>query len=147
MMKALLALAGTACLAAVPVAAEANCFFVYSAQNQLVYRSTISPVDLSRPISDGMRGRFAGDHLTMIPDETSCPDLLVGGQSQVFASFGFPSAGRRSISAIDASPLFRGLDSTGVGAATTYDGSAVTPAGGPTARATRRGRSAAQAGR
>ncbi|HZV93522.1 MAG TPA: hypothetical protein VFF72_09910 [Caldimonas sp.] len=146
MMKALLALAGTACLAAMPVAAEANCFFVYSAQNQLVYRSTISPVDLSRPISDGMRGRFAGDHLTMIPDETNCPDLLVGGESQVFASFGFPSAGR-SVSAIDASPLFRGLDSPGGGASTTYDGAAVTPAGGSTGRAPRRGRSGAAAGR
>ncbi|MDQ2927129.1 MAG: hypothetical protein ABI330_12000 [Caldimonas sp.] len=126
-MKALISVVGTLCLAAVPTFASANCYFVYSAQNQLVYRSTISPVDLSRPISEGLRGRFAGGHLTMIADETGCPDLLTSGESQVFASFGFtPAAGARSVSAIDASPLFRSLDSRTSG--TTYNESAVTPA-------------------
>jgi hypothetical protein len=135
-MKTPTSLALMLCLAAVPGFASASCYFVYSAQNQLVYRSTISPVDLSRPISDGLRGRFAGGHLTMIPDETGCPDLLISGESQVFASFGFvPSGGARS--AIDASPLFRSLDSRGP-ATSSYDGSAVTPADGSGARASTR---------
>lgn len=125
-MKALTPLAAVLCLAAVPGLASANCYFVYSAQNQLVYRSTLSPVDLSRPISEGMRGRFAGDHLTMIPDESGCPDLLASGESRVFASFGFtPQGGARTVSAIDASPLFRGVDAKGAG--TTYNDADVTP--------------------
>jgi hypothetical protein len=133
-MKVLTSLAAL-CLAALPGFASANCYFVFSAQNQLVYRSVISPVDLSHPISDGLRGRFANGHLTMIPDETGCPDLLASGESQVFASFGFsPSAGPRPTSAIDASPLFRDADSAGAGAApysqhdaTPADGSRATP--------------------
>jgi hypothetical protein len=119
-MKALTSIAGTLCLAAMPAFASANCYFVYSAQNQLIYRSTLSPVDLSRPISDGLRGRFAGGHLTMIPDEAGCPDLLTSGESQVFASFGIA----RSTSVVDSSPLFRNLDSK----TSTYDGSSGTPA-------------------
>ena len=125
-MKALTSLAALACLAAVPGLASANCYFVYSAKNDLVYRSTISPVDLSHPISEGLRGRMSGGHLTMIPDETGCPDLQVSGESQVFASFGFTPPTGRSTSAIDASPLFRGLDSRGVGS--TYEPTDVTPA-------------------
>ena len=125
-MKALASFAAVLCLAAVPGLASANCYFVYSAQNQLVYRSTLSPVDLSRPISEGLRGRFAGGHLTMIPDESGCPDLLASGESQVFASFGFtPQGGPRSMSAIDTSPLFRGIDSKGPGA--TYNETDVMP--------------------
>lgn len=122
-MKALTSLAALFCLAAVPGLASANCYFVYSGQNQLVYRSTLSPVDLSRSISEGLRGRFAGGHLTMIPDETDCPDLLISGESQVFASFGFTPRSGRSSSAIDASPLFRGADARGG----IYDGAEVTP--------------------
>jgi hypothetical protein len=118
-MKALTSIAGSLCLAAMPAFASANCYFVYSSQNQLIYRSTLSPVDLSRPISEGLRGRFAGGHLTMIPDETGCPDLLASGESQVFASFGIA----RSSSVVDSSPLFRNLDSK----TSTYDGSAGTP--------------------
>src|SRR5450755_1584506 len=100
-------------LLAIPTCASASCYYIYSAQNELVYRSTISPVDLSRPISDGLRGRFSGSHLTMIPDETGCPDLLAGGESSLFASLGFtaPGAGRNA-SAMEASPLFRGAGST-----------------------------------
>jgi|NGEPerStandDraft_6_1074524.scaffolds.fasta_scaffold25027_2 hypothetical protein len=128
-MKALTSIAGSLCLAAMPAFASANCYFVYSSQNQLIYRSTLSPVDLSRPISEGLRGRFAGGHLTMIPDETGCPDLLVNGQSEVFASFGFT----RPTSAIDSSPLFRNIDS-GTSGTSSYDGSAATPGVGSSTR-------------
>ena len=76
MTRSFVALLAVAAAGALPAAASASCFFVYSAKNELVYRSTISPVDLSKPISDGLRGRFAGGHMVMIPDETGCPDLL-----------------------------------------------------------------------
>ena len=108
MTRSLVALLAVAAAGALPAAASASCYFVYSAKNELVYRSTISPVDLSRPISESLRGRFAGGHLVMIPDETGCPDLLERGESQLFATLGFSNkgAGGRS-AAIDASPLFQ----------------------------------------
>ncbi len=110
MTKAFIGLLATFAAALVPVTASASCFFIYGVQNQLVYRSTITPVDLSRPISEGMRGRFNGGHLVMIPDETGCPDLLAAGESKLFATLGFTTPGSgRTTSAIDASPLFRNV--------------------------------------
>ncbi len=108
MKKPLIALLVAAAAATLPAAASASCFFVYGAKNDLVYRSTVSPVDLSRPISESLRGRFSGGHLVMIPDETGCPDLLSSGESKLFATLGFTNrgAGGRA-SAIEASPLFQ----------------------------------------
>ncbi|MCE9658243.1 MAG: hypothetical protein K8R60_06750 [Burkholderiales bacterium] len=108
MTKSLVALLAVAAAGTLPAAASASCYFVYSAKNELVYRSTLSPVDLSRPISEGLRGRFSGGHLVMIPDETGCPDLLANGESELFATLGFSNkgAGGRS-AAIEASPLFQ----------------------------------------
>lgn len=110
MTKALIGLLAAFAASMVPTTASANCYFIYGPKNQLLYRSTISPVDLSRPISEGLRGRFSGGHLVMIPDETGCPDLLASGESQLFAALGFtsPSSGRTT-SAIAASPLFRNV--------------------------------------
>ena len=109
MTRSTLALLAVAIAGALPAAASASCFFVYGAKNDLVYRSTIPPVDLSRPISEGLRGRFAGGHLVMIPDESDCPDLLLNGESELFATLGFSNkgAGGRAAAAIDGSPLFQ----------------------------------------
>ena len=110
MTKALIGLLATLAAALVPGTASASCFFVYGPKNDLIYRSTITPVDLSRPISESMRGRFSGGHLVMIPDETGCPDLLAGGESKLFATLGFTTSGSgRTTSAINASPLFRNV--------------------------------------
>jgi hypothetical protein len=73
MTRSLVALLAVAAAGALPAAASASCYFVYSAKNELVYRSTISPVDLSRPISESLRGRFAGGHLVMIPTRPAAP--------------------------------------------------------------------------
>ncbi len=100
-MRALNAFAALLCLGlGLPTVASASCYFVYHG-DQLVYRSVRAPVDLSRQIHESMVGRFAGGHLTMIPDETGCPDLLVNGISEVYSS---SASGRM---AIDSSPLFR----------------------------------------
>ena len=109
MTRTFLALLAVAAAGALPAAASASCFFVYSARNDLIYRSTVAPVDLSRPISEGLRGRFGGGHLVMIPEEAGCPDLLASGESQLFATLGFSNrgAGGRSAAAIEASPLFQ----------------------------------------
>ncbi|HWK84220.1 MAG TPA: hypothetical protein VNS61_10830 [Caldimonas sp.] len=137
-MKALLLLAGTMCLAALPVDASASCYYVFSAQNQLVYRSTISPVDLSRPISEGMKGRYAGGHLTMVPDETGCPDLIASSEGGGSAIFGQPmTGGERSISAMDVSPVLRNLKSVGPGTSA-YDPGLARPAYDSTRDAARR---------
>ena len=109
MTRSSLALLTVAVAGALPTAASASCFYVYSARNELIYRSTISPVDLSRPISEGLRGRFAGGHLVMIPEEDGCPDLLINGESELFSTLGFSNkgAGGRSAAAIEGSPLFQ----------------------------------------
>lgn len=136
MNKALIGLLATLAAALVPVTASASCFFIYGPKNELVYRSTITPVDLSRPISDSMRGRFSGGHLVMIPDETGCPDLLAGGESKLFATLGFTTPGSgRTTSAVNASPLFRNVGarpgsdaSNSAGSMTDADGAAAASA-------------------
>jgi len=136
MNKALIGLLAPLAAALVPVTASASCFFIYGPKNELVYRSTITPVDLSRPISDSMRGRFSGGHLVMIPDETGCPDLLAGGESKLFATLGFTTPGSgRTTSAVNASPLFRNVGarpgsdaSNSAGSMTDADGAAAASA-------------------
>ena len=49
MTRSFVALLAVAAAGALPAAASASCYFVYSAKNDLVYRSTIAPVDLSKP--------------------------------------------------------------------------------------------------
>jgi hypothetical protein len=124
-MKVLTSLAGALCLAGLPAVASASCFYVFSAQNQLVYRSTISPVDLSRPISEGMKGRYSGGHLTMTPDETGCPDLIASTQNQAAGIFGLSDNNERSVSAADVKPVLRNMKSLGP------DGSAFDPPAAP----------------
>jgi hypothetical protein len=61
-----------------PSLASANCYSIYDAKNRLAFQSTISPVDLSTRISDQMRSRFPGGHLTMIPDDSDCREYRTG---------------------------------------------------------------------
>lgn len=99
---------GLLAAAALPTAAEAGCFYVYNPKNELVYRSTLSPVDLSQPISAGMRGRYAGGHLTMVPSSDDCIDLAAYGPSQEMIAAN--AASGRNLSPIEASPLFRNIE-------------------------------------
>ena len=135
MTKAFAGFVAALVAALVPTLASASCFFVYGPKNQLVYRSTTTPIDLSRPISESMRSRFSGGHFVMIPDETGCPDLLAGGESRLFATLGFTSPGAgRNTTAIEASPLFRnvgarpGVDASGSATSTDADGGSQSPA-------------------
>ena len=61
-----------------PGMANANCYIVYDAKNQLVLQSTVSPVDLSKPISDSMRERFPGGHLVMMRSDRNCREVRTG---------------------------------------------------------------------
>ena len=110
------ALAFAAILLMAPLGASASCYFVYSGGGQLIYRSTVSPVDLSKPISAGLASRFPGTHLTMVPDSSDCPDLLTSGEGR---NSRLALASRTSANAFE-SPLFRNagsaLDSSVLGA-------------------------------
>ena len=103
---AIAALLGAAATTSAP--ASAACFFVYGAKNELLYRSTTPPIDLSKPISQAVRARFASGHLTMIPDESGCPDLQRYGPGDLLQA-GAP--GSSNTSPIEASPLFRNIES------------------------------------
>ncbi|HEX4234100.1 MAG TPA: hypothetical protein VH041_07315 [Caldimonas sp.] len=60
------------------LANAANCYSVYDAQNRLALQSTVSPVDLSTRISDGMRERFPGGFLIIVPDDVDCREFRTG---------------------------------------------------------------------
>lgn len=98
---------------ALPSLASANCYAIYDAKNQLAFQSTIAPVDLSTRISEAMRARFPGGHLTMIPDDSDCREYRTGPTlSPRFDAGGARGAGPQPEQILQASPL-RG---TGTGA-------------------------------
>jgi hypothetical protein len=67
-----------AALLALPGLASANCYSIYDAKNQLSFQSTVAPVDLSVHISVGMRARFPGGYLVIIPDDSDCREFRTG---------------------------------------------------------------------
>ena len=72
------ALSSLAVLLVQPSLANANCYSIYDAKNQLAFQSTIAPVDLSTRISEAMRARFPGGHLVMVPDDGVCREYRTG---------------------------------------------------------------------
>ena len=66
---------------ALPALASASCFSIYTPANVLIYQSTVNPIDLSLPITQGLRRRFRGDHLVMDPNESSCTEVGAGSSS------------------------------------------------------------------
>ena len=103
-------------LLALPALAQANCYFIYTGQNQLVYQSTTSPIDLSKHIADAINARFPGDYLVMIPDESACNEVRSG--SRVQPRFDQVGLTNNSVNATDpallASPLLRNSRSPAV---------------------------------
>lgn len=59
-----------ACLAA--QAASAACFSVYGADQELIYRSSRPPVDLSQPLHQTVDGLAPGARLVFSLDEFNC---------------------------------------------------------------------------
>jgi hypothetical protein len=103
-----------AAVLALPGLASANCYSIYDAQNRLAFQSTIAPVDLSTRISDGMRARFPGGHLTMIPDDSDCREYRTGPTlSPRFDAGGAKGAEAAPEQMLQASPLLRGAGSAG----------------------------------
>jgi len=105
----LTALSSLAVLLVLPSIASANCYSIYDAKNRLAFQSTIAPVDLSTRISDGMRGRFPGGHLVMIPDDSDCREFRTGPTlSPRFEAGGAAGTEQPPERTIEASPLLRG---------------------------------------
>ena len=105
----LTALSSLAVLLVLPGLASANCYSIYDAQNRLAFQSTIAPVDLSARISDGMRARFPGGHLTMVPDDSDCREYRTGPTlSPRFEAGGAAGTEQPPERTIEASPLLRG---------------------------------------
>lgn len=101
-------------LLALPGVAWANCYSVYDGQNRLAFQSTIAPVDLSTRISDGMRARFPGGHLVMIPDDSDCREYRTGSTlSPRFDAGGAKGAEPSPEQMLQASPLLRGTGGSG----------------------------------
>lgn len=73
-MRILPALA-CALISALPALSHAYCFSLYTQSNQLVYRSTTPPVDLSQRIKTGLDARYPNHHLVFVPDETRCTEV------------------------------------------------------------------------
>jgi hypothetical protein len=56
-------------------AAQAACYAVYDAQNQMVYRGSSSPVDLSRPLERQIHAIWPGAHLIIGASHPSCSSV------------------------------------------------------------------------
>jgi hypothetical protein len=101
-------------LLALPSLASANCYSVYDAKNRLAFQSTVSPVDLSTRISDGMRARFPSGHLTMIPDDSDCREYRTGATTSPRFDAGDAKGTQPGpAETLEASPLLRGSASRG----------------------------------
>ncbi len=101
-MRSLPALAA-ALVCSLPTLSLAYCFSVYSPQNQLVYQSTSTPVDLSRQISAGLRERYPNHHLVFVPYESSCAEVGSGGAKYVTQG----NRATAAVSSLDAVPTSR----------------------------------------
>jgi hypothetical protein len=83
-----LGLALALALGALPPSALGFCYTVIDRSNTVVWRGTVSPIDLSRSVSDGMRRVFPPGHMLVISEEAqSCapigPQEIFGGMPGV----------------------------------------------------------------
>ena len=87
-----------------PSLSSAYCFLVYKSGGPLVYRSTEPPIDLSLPISQGLKARFPDSHLVVTPDDSSYAGA--GTSDNAKPSVIRPTVSASPPSALDSSPLF-----------------------------------------
>ncbi len=59
-------------LCAVATPAWGECYTVYDRASRIVYRSEVTPIDLSGPIRVGMRNTFPGGQLVISGDDKKC---------------------------------------------------------------------------
>jgi len=108
----LTALSSLGALLLLPTVASANCYSIFDANNRLAFQSTIAPVDLSARISEGVRARFPGGHLIMVPDDSDCREYRTGPTlSPRFEAGGAAGTEATPERSLEASPLLRGTGS------------------------------------
>ena len=57
-------------------AASANCYYVYSSTQQMLYRSQISPVDLAKPLHETVPALGPGLSLVFTANDSNCHGTL-----------------------------------------------------------------------
>jgi len=72
--------------------ADALCFSIYDAGETLIYRSTLAPIDMSRPISEGMAQQFPRGRL-LITDDRPCQIFSPSPGSSFVFVYGSPATG------------------------------------------------------
>ncbi len=92
-MRALPALSATLVFL-LPASSFGYCFSVYTPRNELIYQSTETPVDLSRPISVELRARYPNHHLVFRPDQSRCASVGVL-PTEGSAALGFAAANQQ----------------------------------------------------
>ncbi len=71
-MTRLIALLLTACLS---WQAQAHCYIVHGPDDQVLYRSLQTPVDLSRPLAEQVRAIWPGSHMVIGPVSRLCTEF------------------------------------------------------------------------
>lgn len=59
-----------------PLPASAVCFTVFEG-DRIVYRDLATPIDLSQPISDGMRDKYPRGQLIIAPENDLCTQITL----------------------------------------------------------------------
>lgn len=65
-------------VALAPLHAAAACFTVFDNQNRIIYRDTVSPIDLTGPVTDALRAKFPGGHLVISGEDQKCIPIVPG---------------------------------------------------------------------
>jgi hypothetical protein len=73
-----------ALLGAAPASGFAMCYIVYDAQSRIVYRNTITPVDLSGAIAQAVRTKFPGGQMVIVDDNGGCAPVDPGAPFDPF---------------------------------------------------------------
>jgi hypothetical protein len=73
-----------ALLAGVPSYGAAMCYIVYDAQSRIIYRNTLTPVDLTGPISQAVRAKFPGAQMVIMDDMSGCTPIDPGAPFDPF---------------------------------------------------------------
>ncbi|QIL69078.1 hypothetical protein G7048_00915 [Diaphorobacter sp. HDW4B] len=78
--------------------AQAACYELYSSKNELVYRSTRSPVDLSRPLHQTVPTFAPGTKMVFTPNSQGCEIEINKVQPPTQAIVEIEGAGFRTMS-------------------------------------------------
>jgi hypothetical protein len=65
-------------LGLLPLHASAACYTVFDKQSRIIYRDTVTPVDLSASIGQALEAKFPGGHLVISSEDTKCIPVVPG---------------------------------------------------------------------